>query len=121
MGGGRYQAIQFAGEAVHDLSMQERMTLSNMAAELGAQAGLIAPDEVTAEFIRATGAVLPANWKEYAIETAGEGDEALYYDASLLAPQIAAPHSPENADNAEAFRNTAFNLAYIGACQGKIC
>ena len=118
MGGGRYQAIQFAGEAVHDLSMQERMTLSNMAAELGAQAGLIAPDEVTAEFIRATGALLPANWKEYAIETAGEGDEALYYDASLLAPQIAAPHSPENADNAEAFRNTAFNLAYIGACTG---
>src|SRR5690606_8518793 len=47
MDGGRYQAIEYAGETVRALSMQERMTLSNMAAELGAQAGLIAPDDTT--------------------------------------------------------------------------
>jgi len=118
MGGGRYQAIQFAGEAVHSLSMQERMTLSNMAAELGAQAGLIAPDEVTAEFVRSTGAAMPADWQDFCIEEIGADDEAIYYQADELAPQIAAPHSPENADNAEAYRNTTFDLAYIGACTG---
>ncbi|MFN3400662.1 MAG: aconitase family protein, partial [Ferrovibrio sp.] len=47
MDGGRYQAIQYAGDTLSGLSMQERMTLSNMAAELGAQTGLIAPDTVT--------------------------------------------------------------------------
>ena len=45
MNGGQYQAVEFAGSAVKALGMQERMTLSNMSAELGAQAGLIAADE----------------------------------------------------------------------------
>ena len=55
MNGGRYQAVEFCGEAVTALSMQERMTLSNMSAELGAQVGLIAPDSVTADYLRAAG------------------------------------------------------------------
>ena len=55
MGGGDYQAVQYTGDSIAALSMQERMTLSNMAAELGAQTGLIAPDETTAAFIRKAG------------------------------------------------------------------
>src|SRR6266702_5744517 len=47
MNGGRYQAVEFCGEAINALSMQERMTLSNMSAELGSQVGLIAPDAIT--------------------------------------------------------------------------
>jgi 3-isopropylmalate/(R)-2-methylmalate dehydratase large subunit len=47
MNGGGYQAIEYAGSTVKALSMPERMTLSNMSAELGAQVGLVAPDEVT--------------------------------------------------------------------------
>ena len=47
MNGGAYQAVEFCGSAVRALSMQERMTLANMSAELGAQAGLVAPDETT--------------------------------------------------------------------------
>src|SRR5688572_3141284 len=55
MDGGQYQAVEYAGEAVRALSMQERMTLSNMTAELGGQAGLIAPDAVTAEWLAGVG------------------------------------------------------------------
>ena len=55
MDGGQYQATEYTGEAIAALSMQERMTLSNMAAELGAQAGLIAPDQTTADFVKAAG------------------------------------------------------------------
>ncbi|GIR61576.1 MAG: 3-isopropylmalate dehydratase large subunit [Pseudomonadota bacterium] len=51
MDGGRYQAVEYCGEAVSELSMQERMTLSNMSAELGAQAGLIAPDATTMKWL----------------------------------------------------------------------
>jgi 3-isopropylmalate/(R)-2-methylmalate dehydratase large subunit len=118
MGGGRYQAIQFAGDAVRQLGMQDRMTLSNMAAELGAQAGLIAPDETTIDYIHKTGGIVPEDWRSYQIEAAETDDNLLSFDAAALAPQIAAPHSPANADDAEAFKNTRFDLAYIGACTG---
>ncbi len=118
MGGGRYQAIQYAGAAVRSLNMQERMTMSNMAAELGAQAGLIAPDDVTASFITNAGGVLPDDWHDYAIETPDPGGVTIRSDAASLSPQIAAPHSPANADDADAFKNTSFDIAYIGACTG---
>jgi 3-isopropylmalate/(R)-2-methylmalate dehydratase large subunit len=55
MNGGRYQAVEFCGEAVAALGMAERMTLCNMSAELGAQAGLVAPDETTLRWLRAAG------------------------------------------------------------------
>ena len=118
MGGGRYQAIQFAGDAVRQLGMQDRMTLSNMAAELGAQAGLIAPDETTIDYIQKAGGTVTEEWRSYQIETVETDDNLLSFDAAALAPQIAAPHSPANADDAEAFKNTRFDLAYIGACTG---
>ena len=118
MGGGRYQAIQYAGEAIADLSMQDRMTMSNMAAELGGQAGLIAPDEKTLAYIRDAGGQVPDDWQDYRIETAGSDGEVIDFDAVTLAPQIAAPHSPANADDAAVFSKTDFHIAYIGACTG---
>lgn len=118
MGGGRYQAIQYAGSAIRDLPMQERMTLSNMAAELGAQAGLIAPDDVTAAYVRAVDGTLAEDWEDYRVEAVDNVRDHLTFDAATLSPQIAAPHSPANADDAGVFRHTAFNVAYIGACTG---
>ena len=49
--GANYEAVEFAGSAVRELSMQERMTLCYMSAELGAQTGLVAPDAVTIEWL----------------------------------------------------------------------
>ena len=118
MGGGRYQAIQYAGEAIKDLNMQDRMTMSNMAAELGGQAGLIAPDETTINYLASVGADIPQNWRDYQIETPDPDGVVINFDASKLPPQIAAPHSPENADDVAAFKNTEFDVAYIGACTG---
>ena len=88
MGGGRYQAIQYAGETIQALSMQERMTLSNMAAELGAQAGLIAPDEATVAFVQAAGGKVPANWRDFQIEAAESAENVMQFDAASLEPQI---------------------------------
>lgn len=118
MGGGRYQAIQYAGTAIQALPMQDRMTMSNMAAELGAQAGLIAPDNVTANYVTDAGGLLAEDWTEYRIETTDSPEHHLRLDAADLSPQIAAPHSPANAADASEFRNTSFDVAYIGACTG---
>src|SRR4051812_40844579 len=52
MDGGQYQAVEYRGEAIRRLPMQERMTLCNMAAELGAQTGLIASDAITRQYLK---------------------------------------------------------------------
>ncbi|MBV7481866.1 3-isopropylmalate dehydratase large subunit [Bordetella sp. BOR01] len=116
MNGGRYQAVEFCGEAVRALSMQERMTLSNMSAELGAQAGLVAPDETTRRYLRQAGvaAVDTAGWQSDPDAAAQWHD----FDATVLEPQVAAPHSPANAAPVRAYGDTPVHVAYIGACTG---
>jgi 3-isopropylmalate/(R)-2-methylmalate dehydratase large subunit len=117
LGGAAYQAVEYAGSTVAALDMAERMTLSNMAAELGAQAGLIAPDETTIRYIAEAGGPEcdPSPWQ-------GD-DDAVYravhnYDASQLSPQVAAPHSPANAGPVGDVERADIDQAYIGACTG---
>jgi len=112
MDGGQYQAVEYRGEAIRALPMQERMTLCNMAAELGAQTGLVASDQTTFDFLKQKDLQV---W---------EGDKGAQYlehhkfEAGELQPQVAAPHSPANTKDVKAFETTKINLAYIGACTG---
>ena len=110
MDGGQYQAVEYRGAAIRALSMQERMTLCNMTAELGGQTGLIASDAVTEEFLKKTVEI----WDS-------DPDAPLLarhkFDAGDLAPQVAAPHSPANTRPVGDFREK-LDLAYIGACTG---
>lgn len=116
MNGGRYQAVEFCGEAVRALSMQERMTLSNMSAELGSQVGLIAPDAVTQAYLADVGVagVSVEGWQSDADAPA----EIHRFDAGTLAPHVAAPHSPANSRAVSEFAGTPIAAAYIGACTG---
>jgi 3-isopropylmalate/(R)-2-methylmalate dehydratase large subunit len=120
MNGGDYQAVEYAGEAVRALGMAERMTLSNMTAELGAQVGLVAPDETTAEWLKQTGVAQglePAALAHWQTDDQAACDDHAY-DASALAPMVAAPHSPANGDVVTAFHGEPIQVAYIGACTG---
>ncbi len=116
MNGGQYQAVEFCGPAVQCLGMQERMTLANMSAELGAQVGLVAPDDTTRQWLQAHGAheVDTAPW--FSDEDAPGTHH--HFDASTLAPQVALPHSPANAQPVYALPHTPVQVAYIGACTG---
>ncbi len=120
MNGGQYQALEFCGSAVRALGMAERMTLSNMSAELGAQAGLVAPDDVTQAWLAATGApaVDIAGLRTDDDAIAGPGCETHRFDAGALEPCVAAPHSPANAHGVSHFAGIAVQVAYIGACTG---
>jgi 3-isopropylmalate/(R)-2-methylmalate dehydratase large subunit len=118
MNGGRYQAVEYTGDAVRVLSMAERMTLANMSAELGAQVGLVAPDTVTRDWLIARG-VDPSGiditrWHS----DAGSADETHEFDAATLAPQVALPHSPANVQAVSTLEATTVDVAYIGACTG---
>jgi 3-isopropylmalate/(R)-2-methylmalate dehydratase large subunit len=111
MDGGQYQAVEYRGAAIRALPMQERMTLCNMAAELGAQTGLIASDAVTAQYLG----------KDIDIWESDAGARFLAqhrFNAGELAPQVAAPHSPANTKPVTDFVQVKPQLAYIGACTG---
>ncbi len=119
MNGGQYQAVEFCGSGVQALSMQERMTLSNMSAEMGAQVGLIAPDETTRQWLLNAGVAAAAEMDLSGWHT-DEGASATTYvfNAATLAPQVAAPHSPANTQPVQAFDQVRVDVAYIGACTG---
>jgi len=117
MDGGDYQVVQFVGDMIAALPMAERMTMCNMAAELGAQTGIIAADDMTAAHIARLGgeAIDPREWQ-------GDDDaryrETHRFDAAALAPQVAPPPSPANAEPVEAHKGERIDMAYIGACTG---
>jgi 3-isopropylmalate/(R)-2-methylmalate dehydratase large subunit len=116
MNGGQYQAVEFCGEAVRALSMQERMTMSNMSAEMGSQVGLIAPDEVTQQWLAGAGV---SDVELFGWQTDQDAEATTYdFDAATLAPQVAAPHSPANTRPVNEFDGTAIQVAYVGACTG---
>jgi 3-isopropylmalate/(R)-2-methylmalate dehydratase large subunit len=114
--------VEFAGEAVAALEMQERMTLANMAAELGAQAGLVAPDATTRGWLQAAGAPdgpdAVTDLDSWRTDPGAPLLARHAFDASTLAPQVAAPHSPANAGPVDGAAGQEIDTAYIGACTG---
>ena len=100
--------------------MQERMTLCNMAAELGAQAGIIAPDAVTLEWLSqfAPECTPAIDISALASDEASHSGPSYQIDLDALKPQVAAPHSPANSAPLTEHEKQMFNVAYIGACTG---
>ncbi len=113
--GATYRAMEFDGEAVYDLSMEERMTLTNMAIEAGGMNGIIAADEVTRTYVK------QRNDKPY--ETFQSDSDAKYfktyeYNVEEIQPLVAKPHSPDNRDNVKNVEGTPLTKCYIGSCTG---
>lgn len=120
MNGAHYQAVEFTGSTVQALSMQERMTLCNMSAELGAQTALVAPDEVTRQWLEEAGRAPSSASPDWAAWTSDPGsiDVQHDFDANTLSPQLAAPHSPALGVPIAEHAQTRIDVAYIGACTG---
>jgi len=95
-GGGTGHFIEFAGEAIQALSMEERMTICNMSIEMGARGGMIAPDEKTFSYVRSRkfapqGPEFDAaveNWKQFKSDDDARFDKEFVFDASDIAPMI---------------------------------
>jgi len=115
-----FKAVEFTGPTISSLSMPERMVLCNMAAELGAETGVVSPDQITFDYLRARGKPVLDEAAAIALSSdPGARFHASYdFDAANLAPQIAAPHSPANTSDAGDFKGTRIDQAYIGACVG---
>jgi 3-isopropylmalate/(R)-2-methylmalate dehydratase large subunit len=114
--GATYMAMEFKGSTIRDLSMDERMAISNMAIEAGAKVGLIEPDQKTYDFIERT-----SHKTDYEPLHSDEGakySRELKYDASQLVPQVACPHEVDNVENITEVVGTKIDQIYIGSCTG---
>ena len=96
VGGGTGCVIEYAGEAIRNLSMEGRMTIANMSIEAGARAGLMAPDEVTFAYLKgrpfapqgAAWDAAVARWRTYASDPDAMFDQEVTLDGSALEPMI---------------------------------
>jgi 3-isopropylmalate/(R)-2-methylmalate dehydratase large subunit len=102
--GGTGYVIEYAGQAIRDLSMEGRMTVCNMTIEAGARAGLIAPDEKTFEFLKgrpmspkgAAWEIAETNWRTLSSDDDATYDKEVTLDAAALVPQVTWGTSPED-------------------------
>ncbi|MGE5554294.1 MAG: 3-isopropylmalate dehydratase large subunit [Betaproteobacteria bacterium] len=111
--GATYLALEFTGEAIRDLSVEGRFTLSNMAVEVGAKAGLMACDEKTLAWVKAHSAREP--------RPMNPDPDALYVrdeviDVSDLVPQVAKPHTVDNVAPVTEVAGTPIQQAVLGTC-----
>lgn len=112
--GATYQSIEFSGEAIKDLSIDERLVLSNMAVEAGAKTGLIEPDEKVANYLRSKGVD-----EELDLIRSDENasfSRVLYKDASILEPQVACPHEVDNVHSVSLVEGKPVDQVYLGSC-----
>jgi 3-isopropylmalate/(R)-2-methylmalate dehydratase large subunit len=94
--------IEYTGEAIRNLTMEERMTVCNMSIEAGARAGMIAPDETTFEYLRGRDYVPKGEafdraveeWKQLCTDEGAVYDRVVEFDASTLVPQVTWGTSP---------------------------
>jgi 3-isopropylmalate/(R)-2-methylmalate dehydratase large subunit len=115
--GATYRAMEFDGEAVYALNIEERMTLCNMVIEAGGKNGVIAPDRVTLDYVNARN----KTGKKYTVVTTDPGAQFSFekvYDVSKLEPVVAKPHSPDNKAKVTEVRGEKLDRAYIGSCTG---
>jgi len=107
--------MEFAGNTVTQLSMEERMTLTNMAIESGGMNGIIAADEKTINYIKDKA----NNNYELFYSDADAKYKAIYeYDVSKIEPLVAKPHSPDNKATVKEVSGTKLTKCYIGSCTG---
>lgn len=111
--GSLYKAQEFYGTAIESLSISDRITISNMAIEAGAKAGIIPPDEKVFEFLN--GRVRGDYNAVYADGNEGDYEEVFEYDAAEIVPTVAKPFLPENTAPASEL-DVLIDQAYLGSC-----
>src|SRR4051794_24136826 len=113
--GATYRAMEFDGDGVYALNIEERMTLCNMAIEAGGKNGVIAPDQVTLDYVNARN----VHKKPYTVVKADPDAAHVFekvYDVTKLEPVIAKPHSPDNRAAVSEVEGTKLDRANFGSC-----
>jgi len=113
--GAVYKSIELTGQGVSKMSMASRMTVANMAVEMGAKVGLMAADQETIEYLRARASLSEKCFMERGDDDANYED-IRHFDLDNLEPQVALPHSPGNAKPVEEVEGVEIDEAFLGSC-----
>ena len=111
--GARYQSLEFAGPGVGNLTIYDRLTISNMAIEAGAKNGIFPVDDVTRAYVAGR---VSRPWTAYEADDDAEYERVVDIDLSAVECTVAYPHLPENAHSAREGRDIAIDQIVIGSC-----
>ncbi len=110
-----YKAIEFCGSYIKDLDVADRMTVCNMAVEMGAKTAYMKPNDKVLAYVKSR------TDKEFIIDETDDDyvyDAEYRYDVNNLGPQLACPHSVDNVKDLHVVAATRINQAFIGSCTG---
>lgn len=111
--GALYAAMEFRGNAIENLSMDERLSISNMAIEAGGKAGLIAVNDVTRKYMDGR---VEKPYTEYHSDPDAQYTKVYDIDAADIVPTVAFPHLPSNTRPASEARDITIDQSVIGSC-----
>jgi len=112
--GATYKSLEFSGEAVDNMSVSERLTVSNMAIEAGAKTGLFAADKLTREYLQARGR--GQDYQPVAPDPDAQYEQIIDIDLDKLEPTISKPHTVDNTATARELQGTKIQQVFIGTC-----
>lgn len=112
--GGVGKIVEYTGEGVKTLSVTDRATITNMGAELGATTSIFPSDENTREYLKSEGR--EEDFVELSADADAIYDETLEVDLSVLVPQAAMPHSPDNVKDIAEIGEIKIDQVAIGSC-----
>lgn len=113
--GANFKVLEFHGEAIKNMSISGRLTLSNMSVEAGATSGIVPPDEETLRYLKEEAGV---EFKGSLLKPDPDAkyDQVIEVDVSALVPQIAKPHTVDNVRPISEVTNVKLNQIVIGSC-----
>jgi len=117
--GAAYKAMEFTGDAIRHLPMEDRLTMCNMAIEAGAKNGIIEPDAETIRYVKKAIKEFNPERKAYKCYTSDKDagySKVIEYDVSKIEPLVAMPHLPSNVRPAHKIKDIKIDQVVIGSC-----
>lgn len=114
--GATYKTAEYAGSAVQDLPIHQRLVLANMAIEMGGKAGIVEPDERVETYLKQQAGLDVSVDPNLASDDDATYDATHIYEGSELAPQVSKPSNPENAVDVDKVVGTAVDQVFVGTC-----
>jgi len=113
--GAAYKTMQFGGTGISEMSVEGRLTLTNMTTEAGAKSGIVEPDQKLRDYLAARGAT---KYDEVHSDADAQYEKIYEYEGSEIEPTVSKPFSPENIAVARDLSSIELDKAYIGSCTG---
>ncbi|MFH1854201.1 MAG: 3-isopropylmalate dehydratase large subunit [Candidatus Omnitrophota bacterium] len=118
--GALYKAMEFTGEVIHKLPMDDRFSMCNMAIEAGGKSGIIEPDDITIKYrrsvIRGSGIADRKKILKLKSDKDAKYCDIKEYDVNKIEPQVSAPHLPSNTGPVSKFKKVKIDQSVIGSC-----